>query len=153
MERQRLEYLLHQYAHKRASDNELEELNQFSLKSPENRALLTELLTEGFLRHQEPDFDTSDYDDLAAKAIAIDKEMEVDAVPALKRVSSIRRRWYWAAASIAVLIATGIFMYSQQRNAKIIARSNNVDIPAPVNSRATITLSNGRQVFLDNRGM
>lgn len=156
MERQRLQYLINQYVHYRATASEVQELNNLDLKSGESRALLTALLAEGFTNHHEPGFDSSYYDDLALKALTIDKKI-ADTLRENTQPKVTKKRmllsWYWAAACVIILLGTGFYFYTiHNKQQPVITAAAPKDIPAPASNRATITLADGSTVYLDNAG-
>lgn len=64
-----------------------------------------------------------------------------------------RTKWYWAAASIIILLGMGIYFYvDNNKQQPTIAINTSKDIPAPATNRATITLSDASTVYLDSMG-
>jgi transmembrane sensor len=69
-----------------------------------------------------------------------------------KTIRASFRKFWWAAAAIIILLGGGALYYLNNSKQKQEA-SNQVsaqDIPAPKTNRATITLANGKQLFLDS---
>ncbi|MBO9620392.1 MAG: FecR domain-containing protein [Niabella sp.] len=93
-------------------------------------------------------------EDLKNRLLArIRKEAGIDNMPGSKEIRM--RSAYWIAAAVAMFAILGILFYSvPKKKASIpnIANQTPNNIPAPATNRAMITLSNGRQVFLDSAG-
>jgi ferric-dicitrate binding protein FerR (iron transport regulator) len=70
----------------------------------------------------------------------------------LKRLRIRRVRWYWAAASVAILLNLGVFFYKKNKLVDHTVAGSMENIVAPVTNRATITLADGSQVYLDSAG-
>ena len=68
----------------------------------------------------------------------------------------VYKRWYWAAAAMLVgVIAIKVTFFageSKPDREKIAVATNVTDINAPTVSRASITLANGRIIYLDKAG-
>lgn len=80
---------------------------------------------------------------------ALDKNNLV--VPA--RRIPLLRKWSWAAASVLLLLGIGgYFLLAEKENRPVVAAHPPADIVAPAGNRATITLADGTQIFLDSAG-
>lgn len=63
------------------------------------------------------------------------------------------RKWSWAAASVLLLLGIGgYFLLADKKNQPAVAVHPPADIAAPAGNRATITLADGTQIFLDSAG-
>lgn len=63
------------------------------------------------------------------------------------------RKWSWAAASVLLLLGIGgYFLLADKENQPAVAVHPPADIAAPAGNRATITLADGTQIFLDSAG-
>lgn len=76
---------------------------------------------------------------------------EIPGVQRYPRQPGLIRIWYWAAASIIVLLGLGIYFYTSFNKKELpIAVNTPIDIEAPATNRAMITLADGSRVFLDS---
>ncbi|MGC4234739.1 MAG: FecR domain-containing protein [Niabella sp.] len=71
-----------------------------------------------------------------------------------RRKMPVIRRWYWAAASIIMLLGLSIYFYDTDKKpeAPVTAIHKVNDISAPLTNRASITLGDGSTVYLDSVG-
>ncbi|HVS98692.1 MAG TPA: FecR domain-containing protein [Puia sp.] len=69
-------------------------------------------------------------------------------------VTQVRWRPWSAAAAVVLMLGAGGWWWSQtrSRSSSVPPAVAKIDVPAPQSNRATITLGNGRQVFLDSVG-
>lgn len=66
-----------------------------------------------------------------------------------QRLNSIRSFW-WAAAAVLVLLATGaVFFLNKRESYSSVVAKVTKDIKAPTSNKAIITLPDGRQIMLD----
>ncbi|MET7000358.1 FecR family protein [Chitinophaga defluvii] len=148
MDVKRKEQLLEKCLSGALSDDERKALFAW-LQRPDNeqeaRAFLLRLVEEnnGSVQLEE--------EDAGQILAAIFDEDKVRLIQPRKTLWRIGSRWA-AAAVVIVIIGLGWFSWhqSQPDKAKITELPQVGDIPAPQGSRATITLANGSQVFLDS---
>lgn len=154
MERQHLQYLLHQYTQRKASPAEIAELNELDLNIEANKTLLSEMLVEGFTTHSGTGYDTTLFDDLDKRALHIDtklKEVPFDLhIEPVHRIHFFRK-WGWAAASVLLLMCIGTYLWVTHINNKetsvIVLTASDT---APGSDGAILTLADGKQVVLDS---
>ena len=152
MEKERLIYLLEQYAESTDSPDERAELQRF-LDEEENRELFSDVLAGLMARHKDPAFDGLPYAHLSENVLRIDKSGNT--LLAEKSPSKTRffRKWSWAAAIVLLILSAGGYLVLNQKAGRQLATgSNETDIKAPQSSHAMITLANGNIVYLDSLG-
>lgn len=121
---------------------------------------------ELFLLLKDPLHDTLNYD-CAKKAednlyhlgiipvnVPQDMVQSILQAPPTRRKIPVIRRWYWAAASIIILLGLGIYFYNTDKKPEtpVTAIYKVNDISAPLTNRASITLGDGSTVYLDSAG-
>ncbi len=118
------------------SPDELRILDQWLKSSPEHQQLLLEL--------QNPE--------KVSEALQILNQLNQEVSwsqikPEIVRRYSIRRWMKYAAAAAVFFAIAGIYFFVSNHENKRVA---DTDIKAPQSNRATITLSNGKEVYLDS---
>ena len=82
------------------------------------------------------------------------QSINIDKVTTSRRIPFIKRRSWWIAASVTILLgASGYLLFSKKTiqsphiaNAEILSN----DVQAPQSNKAMITLANGQKVYLDS---
>lgn len=144
----RFNQLLEAYKNDALSRQELAEFYAL-LNHPECRPLLeqsfdTDLHTENFEEWVSNEERQSAYEKLQ-RALA-EKPIEAP----VRRLST--RRWWTAAAAVLIFAIAGYFIYrnnSGHTNTPATASIQPADVPPPASNRASITLADGRKVYLD----
>lgn len=150
MEKKRLIYLLEQYANNADSPAERKELQGF-LEKDESREPFTDVIADFMSRYKARGFDSSPYADLSARALSIDKSNNTAGERPVYK-SHLFKKWYWAAASIVLVLAVGAYFILNKSTSPELASSSESDINAPQTNRAVVRLANGKQIFLDSIG-
>jgi transmembrane sensor len=151
MELTRLEQLLANYLAETISTEELLELQQL-VQIPANEPVLDQVLARAYA-NQAMAIDTDyDKDEIFAELMARAKENQALVITMESKANW--KRWLVAASIIVLLGLTAFFLVNQRRTdpdpQTNIARVHDVEAPKTV--RATITLANGEQVYLDSVG-
>ncbi len=147
-----LAYLFKKVIAKKASAEEKSAL-QALLLDPENEDAFKALLDKAFI---EAENDVKMDETSAAQILEIIRSLNKKTSPA-KVISLKHKRLRWvAAAAIAVIVtATGWWLasaYSIREQPNWAKATETRNITAPVNARATLTLSSGKKILLDNVG-
>lgn len=152
-----------------ASDNRLGELMERHIAGVLTRAERLELMLLWLDPSQQPELSrlidaaweiTGDDESLTDESLkmlfekAFEKKQATPVVP----ITAKKNKWnlWMAAASVLLLIGFGGFLlWSLATKQKTPVQHANQDLRAPVNSKATITLSDGQKIYLDsmNNGM
>ncbi|MGE9313053.1 FecR family protein [Niabella sp. CJ426] len=83
---------------------------------------------------------------------SLKKQIEIER-SSVKQLAVRKARWYWAAASVLLLLSLGVYYYKENNKSQDHTVTSSIEnIVAPVTNRATITLADGSQVYLDSAG-
>lgn len=143
----RLHFLLNQYANKKTSQVEENEL--FDLLSRTENKEIEPMLT-AILEQTSPMPDAERRDRILRNVLAAPGQKELQG-----KGGQMRRMWHrWAvAASVLLLLALGgyfLFFNEPAKQDEIVKREPVKDIEAPKGTKAMITLVNGERVLLDS---
>jgi ferric-dicitrate binding protein FerR (iron transport regulator) len=138
-----LKDLLERYVSGELAADEKARLITF-IDDPSMRPKLEEFMKEAFEQNR---FLVDEDPNLRSSIHSWLKQRIADQKPA--RVFSIGR-WIAAASILLFLGAGGYFLLSHKKHKQVIALAPALPIKAPGQVRATITLANGQQVFLDD---
>jgi len=143
--------LLQRYLNGSCSDEELQEIMDFLASDTSNRALLEALQKE---------FDSASAADessiSASQSLRIFEALDKKIPRPLKMLPARRRSFFVAAASLLLVISTGIYL-NRQRNSGHVNTKSIDDFSAryhndvrPGSNKATLTLSDGSTIVLDD---
>lgn len=150
MEKERLIYLLEQYANNVDSPDERAELQHF-MDEEANRELITEVIAGVIMQYKDPAFDASSYKRLSESVLRIDRGGDSSAAEEPLSKTRFFRKWYWGAAAVLlVLIAGNYLLLNRRADTELAIRPEEKSIMAPQVNRAIVTLANGNKVFLDS---
>ncbi|NML21169.1 FecR family protein [Pseudoflavitalea sp. G-6-1-2] len=146
MQKDRLHYLVQQYADDAATAAEISELQQF-LDSGADQQLFTDVISEQVTDYRDAGFDSAPYAALSQQVLQLDKGGHY---PAKVR----RMRWMAAAAAVLVLAVSGGVYYLVQKPVQQneLAQTKINNEVQPGRNGAVLTLSDGKQVMLDSTG-
>lgn len=141
---ERIHELIIKYLEENLSLNEARELDHWIHASPNNKALFEELTNPGKLRRLLNEWQESEKY-LQSRGI-ISEETKIISF------QNRRRRNFWiAAASITFLITTCAYLYFRSdAGKKQIEITTTSPVILPANGNAILTLSNGKQLILEN---
>lgn len=152
----RINYILGQISDSKVTVAELEELMQL-LKEDSDPATLEFVRNYYNSREREPinvSAGDEQWQDLFNKIVSTDKPSEQEIqIPEISRTGGFIGRWWWAAATAATIIGVAAYFATIRNDSETQARSVasvSGDVTAPAISRATITLDNGKQIYLDS---
>jgi transmembrane sensor len=145
MGKERISYLLHEYAAGRASKNEVEEMFEL-LKSVENEDVLRNLImAEGTDNDLEINLPQQKWDEMwmAVRSGSIER-----------RKSRIRTmQWIRIAAAVLVVAAAGLYFFTgkrEQASQPVADKRQYENDVAPGGNKALLTLADGSTIVLDN---
>jgi transmembrane sensor len=144
MLKERLQYLVQQYANDAATAAEKVELQKF-LDSGSGQEMFAEVVSGEAIGHFDETFDSTPYAALSRQVLQVDKGGQYP--------SKVRRmRWIAAAAAVLILSVLGGVYYLTQRPAqqKELVQTKNKNEIQPGRSGAVLTLSDGKQIQLDS---
>lgn len=150
---QRLQFLFDQYIRDKNSPEENEEFWKLVHEIHEDHPLAEDIKL--WWKKYEGDSDLSqnvDSKKILDRILAISNTAVIIPAP----VHHLRRYWMQYAVSILVLISMGVYFYlsniddHQQRVVQSLPIAPAKDIISPGYDKAMLTLSNGKQIFLDN---
>ncbi|MGC4231899.1 MAG: FecR domain-containing protein [Niabella sp.] len=147
MDKIRLTYLLERYGKNVATQDEMNELQQF-LSESHNEGLFSETVASLMREYADETFDKTPYSGLSRHVLQIDRGA-VHTLPKA-RLHHIRRYIAWAAASVIILFGMSIYFYTSEtknNTAGILNKTYNIE--APGNNLAIITLADGSEVHLE----
>lgn len=144
---ERIRLLCHKCLINTASDEDRNEFVEW-MKLPENEIIAKDIIMSAIYDNEaDASIDKSSSDAMVEAIIYSDQQREP--VRPVTRIH-ILRSW-WAAAAILLFLATGAYLWkaSSRNNETSTASRQNVDI-SPGKAGAVLTLSDGKQVNLDN---
>lgn len=155
MSRNRIRYLLEQYANNKATETEMQELSSL-LQQPVQKVDVLEVIEESLESATQPEW-TSDRLDEMVRSILKADHLHLDE-PGFSQVKKLFPRQLWtAAASIIVLIGLGIglFYTVYKPKTEILASQekrfkNDVE---PGKYKAKLTLADGKTIVLDSASL
>ncbi len=151
--------LIIKYNQEELTDEEYRELKEWSEQSPKNLELLRTLSDTSYVKNK-----TKDVRDIQASKEADWKKImsvitggnasEEKASTTMTPVSRIKGINYLVAASLVGILTAGAWLYMKHRsvaktNIQAVASTLKNDV-APGGNKATLTLSNGQQILLDD---
>jgi transmembrane sensor len=154
MDNSRLSYLIQAYRTGIVTGEEWQELLGF-IAADTGGAQTIPALEELLLREdgRDGDIDHARWQPILEGIFAIDKAAQLSAGPLVR--GRFGREWRAAAAVILFLLGTGAWWIFRKQPAiapQVGEMTKPNDIPSPVSNRATITLGNGQQIYLDSAG-
>jgi transmembrane sensor len=161
MEKGYIEALLTSYINREINDADLEELKRLFTSETDKDAIvytlqaLMERHSEGYA------FDPVAWEEMRKTILSVDRVdlKQIEQVPihrSLHRVHFLKTAWFRYAAAVIILFGISAYLWNLNRHAQFdqVAKTNPVavqnDVPAPSMTRATITLSDGSKVVVDN---
>ncbi len=143
----KLQYLFNQYLTKQASPEELDEFFD-AIIDPSNKEDVEQMMESSLLNFEPqigPFSDVQREKMFAVILAAKQKATKPSYVKMVIRYTSI------AAAVITVLIGVGLLIYNTDRNGKEPIKISQQQNIVPGKNTATLTLANGKKIFLDDR--
>lgn len=147
MDKIRLTYLLERYGKNVATQDEMNELQQF-LSESHNESFFSETVAGLMHEYADESFDKTPYSGLSRHVLQIDRRAALTLPKS--GLHHIRRYIVWAAASVIILFGMSIYFYTSKtknNTADILNRTYNTE--APGNNFAVITLADGSKVHLE----
>ena len=117
------------------------------IRQEERAGEITERLQAMIDTTRQPEWNGDRLDEMVQHVLQSDKTGEVEEVTRIRPM----RRWIVAAASIALLIAAGLYFGTQREARQPVAGMPSVKI-APGSNKAVLTLADGSEIQLDSSG-
>lgn len=139
--------LLERYTGKTANKEEEQELLKWMEEMPEDAELKTYVETLWKQNEGQQNFSDVDWEAMYAKITGSTKVVSITEPQKRKQAPWFR---FAAAAAMFIVLATGAFFYFTKNSKTTAGQAVAADVAAPVNSKAVITLANGKTVLLDS---
>ena len=146
--KQKLEFLLLRYMEDKATSEEREELGQYLLNQDNEDSILEimeELLVTEDVMH---DYDDKNWGPLLEKLL-----QKINTLKQTGQTIVIKWKRIVATASILFVVVLSGYLAlfrTDTEQVRLIKATQPIDVKAPENNRAMITLSNGQKVYLDS---